>query len=740
MKAKKYILYLLCTILCSCLFFGCDRNKEQQKEKVEENHNIESNDIEDSEITKTPIITEEVINEVLENYKEKSIPSVYTENNKKERYCNVILNENKEIEYYTVVKEEDGHYVWKYTLIENGEGSNDIWEREAVLWLDGIKKKISYSRVTVFLGEDLNEYALYIDDKEQPHIVKRNGDSCTEILGLDLRQTDFREIAVLKNGNIVSADMGKECFIYRQEDGSLITSFPCGWYESLCVKGNQIYIIDQTNSYLQHYDAEQQEFKTAIEASFNTSIRIAAREDDVYTCCFKGIYHTKESGKEFQKVLDAKTYHFAKKTAILLKFFVRDNTFYIVYAEDGGIIKKYVPAGQEDKADKFLTIYSLKNNDVILDMISEFQTKYPDTEIVYETGEGSEGSITIADRIRVLNARILAGDGPDVLVLDGLPMESYIKKGILSDLTLALEQRKKELLPTILSSYTIENKIYMLPLRFSVPIFVFSGENSEVYSTLEALVEYSEENDGVMQGGYSYSDLLEMLYYNYRPEIILEDNTINKENLKDFLEQTKRFCKSEGISETTDHLLTYLEGYSNGNDLIYGKANFLMINMNGGVELGYLPSLIEYKNGEMVGNNGIFFPSTILGINSLSKKKELAYLFFEFAISYEIQKRLIDLSGYQIDTKVLDKFAQIDLSHITNSGGDNGELIFRWFTKEESQQMIQIAKEVHTLFTVDASVWQIIQEEAIKYLKDQKTLEECVDTIANRIQLYLYEQ
>ena len=54
--------------------------------------------------------------------------------------------------------------------------------------------------MTVFLGEDLNEYALYIDDKEQPHIVKRNGDSCTEILGLDLRQTDFREIAVLKNG------------------------------------------------------------------------------------------------------------------------------------------------------------------------------------------------------------------------------------------------------------------------------------------------------------------------------------------------------------------------------------------------------------------------------------------------------------------------------------------------------------------------------------------------------------
>ena len=44
-------------------------------------------------------------------------------------------------------------------------------------------------------------------------------------------------------------------------------------------------------------------------------------------------------------------------------------------------------------------------------MISEFQDKYPDTEIIYETGEGSEGTVTVVDRIRALNARILAGDG-----------------------------------------------------------------------------------------------------------------------------------------------------------------------------------------------------------------------------------------------------------------------------------------------------------------------------------------
>ncbi len=60
---------------------------------------------------------------------------------------------------------------------------------------------------------------------------------------------------------------------------------------------------------------------------------------------------------------------------------------------------------------------------------------YPDTEIVYETGEGAEGSITTADRIRALNARLLSGDGPDILLMDGLSSDSYISKGILADLS-----------------------------------------------------------------------------------------------------------------------------------------------------------------------------------------------------------------------------------------------------------------------------------------------------------------
>ncbi len=303
----------------------------------------------------------------------------------------------------------------------------------------------------------------------------------------------------------------------------------------------------------------------------------------------------------------------------------------------------------------------------------------------------------------------------------------------------ALAERKQDLLPTILSAYTTEEKIYMLPLRFTVPVFATSGQSSEMYSSLEALVKYSEENGGVIEGGYSYSDFFEMLYYNYRPEIILENKMVSRENLEVFLKQTKRLFESEEL-DTEDYQSIYLRGSFREIDFLNEEADLILVNVSGGYELISLPSIVKYRKGEIIGNNKVFFPKTLLGVNSLSQKKDLAYLFFKFAISDEIQKRHVWFSGYPIDIKVLDEYAKLDLSHNTTGSGENGEIIIPYFTKEESAQMIQIAKEVHTPFTVDASIWQIIESESLGYLREEKSLEECVDAIVSRVQLYLYEQ
>ena len=46
-----------------------------------------------------------------------------------------------------------------------------------------------------------------------------------------------------------------------------------------------------------------------------------------------------------------------------------------------------------------------------------------------EIGTSGEDSVTVSDALRTLNTDIMAGKGPDILILDGMPVENYIQKG-----------------------------------------------------------------------------------------------------------------------------------------------------------------------------------------------------------------------------------------------------------------------------------------------------------------------
>ena len=54
--------------------------------------------------------------------------------------------------------------------------------------------------------------------------------------------------------------------------------------------------------------------------------------------------------------------------------------------------------------------------------------------------------------------------------------------------------------------------------------------------------------------------------------------------------------------------------------------------------------------------------------------------------------------------------------------------------------MIEYVRTVRTPFTVDASIWDIVWEAAAGYLNGKSGISESVESIVNRIQIYLYEQ
>ncbi len=262
-----------------------------------------------------------------------------------------------------------------------------FWKREPVSWLAELAEEINGEYIYIFVGEDQEDYAWYIGKDKNAHLVKRikdssDKDSFIEIKGLNWRDPEFTQVAVLENGNIVIADLGKKCFIYDQNNRSLLTSFDIGWYESLCVDQNQVYTTDRTGSFIQHYNAANQEFEEMIASEFGNSVQIACQENELYLCCWKGIYRAKQSQeglkdwpnilssskedcsiienkKEFQKILDAEKFYFAEETRNLLKFFVVNDVFYIVYKEGKVDIKKYTPKDLECSTTNFQRMYCI---------------------------------------------------------------------------------------------------------------------------------------------------------------------------------------------------------------------------------------------------------------------------------------------------------------------------------------------------------------------------------------------
>ena len=72
------------------------------------------------------------------------------------------------------------------------------------------------------------------------------------------------------------------------------------------------------------------------------------------------------------------------------------------------------------------------------------QASHPEVYVQYEVGMGDTAVKEEADAINRLNTELMAGNGPDVLVLNGLPWESYQEKEILGDFSGCLRTSIKE--------------------------------------------------------------------------------------------------------------------------------------------------------------------------------------------------------------------------------------------------------------------------------------------------------
>lgn len=277
-------------------------------------------------------------------------------------------------------------------------------------------------------------------------------------------------------------------------------------------------------------------------------------KEKLYYYTALGLYEYDMTNQSIKQLIDGALSSFGNRDMYLTSFVEKENGEFLATFDDwsnGGmaLINFSYDPNIPSVPDKQLRVYSLLENDAIRQAVGTYSKLNPDTYVKYEVGltMGAEG-VTELDALKTLNTEIAAGNGPDVIVLDGLPVDSYIEKGLLEDISEIINEYtvNDSIFKNLGEAYTVDGKIYQFPTRFKFPILMGEKEfvdtevkdlNSFVELAKKAAAKYPDKR--VFDQYYSPKTLAYSLYYLFGNDWLNADNTINVDTLDNFFEQGK---------------------------------------------------------------------------------------------------------------------------------------------------------------------------------------------------------
>lgn len=496
-----------------------------------------------------------------------------------------------------------------------------------------------------------------------------------------------------------------------------------------------------------------------------------------------GVYSYSIGSKVNEQLIDGSITSFGDSDYIIDRFIgIEDNQFLAVFynsASDKIIMKHYYYDREKDsKRGQELTVYSLHEDLNLKQNIVKYQKEHSDVYIDYKIGIDIDG-ISVDDAIKTLNTDIMAGNGPDIICLDDLPEESYIDKGLLvdiSDITDSLSD--KEYLTNILKGNNIDGKVYSIPTSFTIPI-IFNNTDKDV-TDLNELAEAVRE----LKGNYVGDIVLpieaeELLYYFYSTcgmSILNEDRSLNKDKLKEYLDDVKTIYEASKDSHTAgiirDHkesFMSYEEYDKKETGESFAKNKYLNNYFDYGniAESTEIPafalSSLCLSQDLLIYNSLVDQYPTLsyskwygldsksvkvygkMGISSKSKEKKLAKNFIKTLFAEEYQKINIESMQFSVNKKILKKSLQ-DKEMLSNAMGsayeiDNETLNIdiKPFTDEEVEECIKLINSYDSTRAADINIIDKTIDEMVAYVKGEKSIDETISTIDEKIKVYLSE-
>lgn len=510
-------------------------------------------------------------------------------------------------------------------------------------------------------------------------------------------------------------------------------------------------------------------------AFFPTVMCGGRREGEVYYAMDQGIYRYASGGNMVEQVVDGSLNSISKPSVGLFSLLALEDGSLMLAVQDGVDAKLFhyvYDASAPTVPDTELKIYSLEENRQIQQTISMFQARNPHYYVTYETGMSGTDAVTASDALRTLNTEIMAGNGPDILVLDGMPTESYIQRGILQDISDVVREVKETdgLFENITDAYETDGRLYAVPSRFKVPVLV---ANEDILSGITDLTSLGEtarklrEEDPDSKQIVGFSDIywtVKTYYEACSAGLLDEDGSLDADRLKNFVEQLKALLELNQYSDEEAqrvHVTTLQEG-EKGYDFtsVISMFNFLQgaqkieqVNLAGVYFLQDLASAagltdqLSYAPSAFFGAN-VFVPEVVVGISSQSGETEGAKEFVRFLLSKDAQASNLNVAfpvnraGFteEISAEPAESIASVNTVYEEDDGTIR-EISYdvKGLANEEKERFLDIVEKLDTPALTDAVIEELVISQTAECLAGHITVEDALNAINQKMNLYLQE-
>lgn len=675
----------------------------------------------------------------------------------------------------------NGNYGYQsYRSKDQGES----WEKYTPPWQAALEKQqISaaygiYLKDGVFIdgytedGEDKN-YIFYNDGTMKDFGEPLSSESGASVNGV--REAENGDMVYCHYFQLLQRDPeGNLKYTYEKDNPSFQ-----GNQGSYVIYGNKMAVASDNT--IQVYDLEtgealetiEQESLERVHGTFTGMgmakrvITLSEEEKAFYYCDQTGIYRRMLDGSISERLVNGELTSLSMPTVSLERLLLQPNGDLLVLAyndETPVLLRYHYDPEASVTPNTELRIFSLHGNKTIRQAIGMFQRENPDVKLTYEVGV-TEDNQSSADAIRTFHTKLLTGDGPDIIVLDGLPVNSYIEKGILADLTASQSETVTGLLPNVAASFQKETGLYALPCRFTVLMAALGPDGPGKGTTLEQLTAWLEQQPDSSLYCSIPSILLRTFAPLLAPDWFQEDGSVSREGFLESLALLERLSKQKGAR---DYAYTYDDDREPVLDLEFGAVGFAGKGVT--VDLGSLTKIrsaaavsaaLDQLGGgsffPLAGEKGtVFTPAAILSINAATKQPELAGKFISFALSPEVLSYDLEDGLASNRTALLKSmespfpedaegatYYTMSIMSVDGEGQEEFvpyELRAPWPSDETFlPNLAANLEEVKTPSIVDEALLEIAMEKVNGYFNGNGTLEEEADEFAKKAGLYLAE-